>query len=317
MAQTAEGDPAKGIVTDPWVAQTLGEQLLINGGFLEDDKPSLHLVLTNDAAPNLCYYKQSRNWGERVGARIVTHRYADDFEAARVIEQELGPDPTVNGILAYLPSWTDEGQTAIRKAMPPEKDVDGVTLQGEQPLLVPATAEAMRIVAENISGRSLKEMGKIGLVGYGARTLRPLHERIMRSEAVGVEPTVIFDGRKQLEALKDEGEGVEALLNCDVIFTAAPNGILLTPDRVREGQLIIDVGTGGVNPENDNPCGNVDPAVFSMQGIVQATAFRRGVGPITTAITQGRAIDHRLAQVGLSRDQIVDTLPFAEYLGKR
>jgi 5,10-methylene-tetrahydrofolate dehydrogenase/methenyl tetrahydrofolate cyclohydrolase len=294
-----------GIVTDEWVQDTLTEQRLINGGLLGQNRPSLHLVTTNDARPNLSYQRQSRRWGELTEAHVVPHRFADDYEAADFIGNKLGPDPDVDGILAYLPSWTKDGETAIRKAMPADKDVDGVTLN-QKPVLVPATAEAMRVVAERASGKDLRELGAIGIVGFGDRTLRPLVEDILQEE-LRVEPAVVFKTREEIEALRDEAVGVEDLMGCDTIFTAVPGGIIFTPDRVRDGQLIIDVGTGGVSATG-KACGNVDPRVFSMSGLIRATAFRNSVGPITTAITQGRAINNRLAKLGMSRDQIIEGL---------
>jgi len=300
-APTIEGDYL-GIVSDAWLEETLLEQQLLTSNLLhhfgpEKGVPQIDLITTLDSAANLSYGRKAEKWGHEVGVRVVPHFFGDDFEAAGSIEYELGPHNDVDHMLAFLPSWTWEGQLAIRHAMPAHKDVDGVTLRQKVPRLVPATAEAMQISAERIAGRQLQEMGRIGVIGYGERTLKPLVERIMRDRQI--KPAVLLQSKDEIKALQ-RGKFVDEIKACDTVFTAVPVGGLLTAERVRPGQIIIDVGYG-IHPETEEACGNVDPSVFTLGGLVKATAFRRGVGPITVAITVGRAIDARMEKLGIDK----------------
>jgi 5,10-methylene-tetrahydrofolate dehydrogenase/methenyl tetrahydrofolate cyclohydrolase len=299
MAETAVPEAYLGIVSDRWIEETLEEQRLLIGQLAT--APRLDLVTTLDSQANGSYERKSIAWGEVVGVHVVPHHFDNDFQAATCI-QELGEDDEVDGILAFLPSWTSEGEAAIRWAMPgTTKDVDGVTLSSA-PVLVPATAEGMGVAAERVAQRQLQELGRIGVIGYGERTLQPFVERVLKDRKI--EPSVLVETRADIEAFQRGDRFVKELLSCDAIFTAVPVGCLLTPDRVRQGQIIIDVGYG-LHPETLKPCGNVDPRIFALNGMVRAMAFRRGNGPLTTAITQGRTIDNRIAKEGYTKAELL------------
>jgi len=288
-----------GYVTDGLIEATRVEQRALAQGL--DQRASLHVVLTNDDLANVSYQEQSVAWGELVRGKVQRHAFGDDYEAATYIRDVLAPDDNVDGILAYLPSWTYDGEAAIREVIPPAKDVDGATLMVAQPRL-PATTEASWKIAELLTGCNLKEVGAIGVLGYGKRTLKPLVDTVMRD--MHIEPAFILKSGKELIAFQEEGIGVPELMECDLVFSAVPIGIMLTPDRVRAGQKIVDVGTGGINPLTNKPCGNVDPRVFDNKE-VDVTAFRRSVGRVTTAIGFGRAIDERIRRERKNKTDIL------------
>jgi 5,10-methylene-tetrahydrofolate dehydrogenase/methenyl tetrahydrofolate cyclohydrolase len=295
----------RGIESTPWLEETCEEQQTITDFLMREynASPRLDIPIARSTEANVSYGRKAVAWGRRVGVRVIPHTFGGDDATADFIANVLAPDPDVDRVLAILPSNKPEGEEAIRFALPEGQDVDGMTLRLEVPLLVPATAEAMGVCAVRLANRQLKELGTVGVIGYGDRTCKPLVERVLKEQEIT--PAIILKTSAEINALNEKDPFVPELLACDTLFAAVPVGGLLTRERVRAGQTIVDGGFG-IHPETNKACGCIDPEVWSLGGLVKATAFRRGVGPITVAITLGRTIDARLAKLGLDKQTVLE-----------
>ena len=84
----------------------------------------------------------------------------------------------------------------------------------------------------------------------------------------------------------------------DVLVAAVGRPGLVTPDMVKPGATVIDVGVN--RTEEGKLVGDVDPAVFEVAGLM--TPVPGGVGPMTIAMLLRNtltAAQHRRAQVAV------------------
>ncbi len=191
----------------------------------------------------------------------------------------LRDDPDVTGILLHAPLPKIIDEVEIRIAIGPDHDVEGLHpenigrwfLNGEAPL--PCTAAAvLELLKEHeipIGGMHMVVVGRSPSVGKALAVLA-----LKEKEAPTV--TVCHTGTSDLAGATREA---------DIIVMAAGKPGLLTGDMVREGAIVIDVGTNTVKGAdgNDQLVGDVDFASVS-QRCSAITPVPGGIGPVTSAL---------------------------------
>jgi methylenetetrahydrofolate dehydrogenase (NADP+)/methenyltetrahydrofolate cyclohydrolase len=187
--------------------------------------------------------------------------------------RRLNDDPTVTGYIVQLPLPKHLDANRVLGLMDPGKDADGLhpTNLGRlvlgEPAPLPCTprgiVELLRRYDVEING------AEVVVVGRGVTVGRPLGLLLTRkSENATV--TLCHTGTKDLAA---------HLCSADIIVAAAGVPHLVTPDLVRPGAAVLDVG---ITRTEAGLVGDVHPDVREVAGFV--APMPGGVGPMTRAM---------------------------------
>jgi methylenetetrahydrofolate dehydrogenase (NADP+) / methenyltetrahydrofolate cyclohydrolase len=240
-----------------------------------DKKPGLATILVGDDPASAVYVRMKREDSAEVGIESFHHQPGGDVsgqELAALITS-LGEDERVNGILLQLPLPDHLEQDDFISLIDPGKDVDGLTaanagllMHGRPEALVPCTpAGVMELLADaevELSGARAVVIGRSILVG------KPLVQLLLAANAT---VTQCHSRTRDLPAVCREA---------DVLIAAVGSPRIVTADMVREGAVVIDVGT---NRTDDGLVGDVDfDAVMERAGAI--TPVPGGVGPMTRAM---------------------------------
>ena len=191
-------------------------------------------------------------------------------EVEAVID-ELNADPACTGFLVQQPTGLDE--FALLSRVDPDKDVDGLHPMnlgklvlgetGPLPCTPVGVIELLRRHEVPIAGAN------VTVVGRGVTVGRPLGLLLTRrSENATV--TLCHTGTKDLAA---------EVRRADIVVAAAGNPALITPDMVKPGAAVLDVG---ITRTDDGLVGDVHPDVREVAGWL--APMPGGVGPMTIAM---------------------------------
>lgn len=206
-------------------------------------QPCLATVLVGDDPASATYVGSKQNDAKEVGIATRDHRLAATFKQDELLElvHLLNNDSKVHGILVQLPLPKHIDEFEIITALSPLKDVDGLTpynagmLQSGMGLLKPCTPsgiiELLDYYKIDISGMDAVVVNRSNLVG------KPLALLLLERNATVM---ICHSKTKNLS---------EKLRNADLVVTAVGNRqrFTLTADMIKEGAIVIDVGTARLN----------------------------------------------------------------------
>lgn len=239
-------------------------------------QPCLATVLVGDDPASATYVSSKQKTARDLGIVTRDHRLAASFKQHELLElvQLLNSDPQVHGILVQLPLPSHIDEFAIINAINPVKDVDGLTpysagmLQNGMAHLKPCTPSGVMELLDyyniDVAGMDAVIINRSNLVG------KPLVFMLLERNAT---VTVCHSKTKDLgRRLKD----------ADLIITAIGNRqrFTLTADMVKEGAVVIDVGTSRHNGKLAGDV-NFDSVKEKASWI---TPVPGGVGPMTIAM---------------------------------
>ena len=235
--------------------------------------PCLATIIVGSDPPSLVYINNKQKAANSIGIRTLDYRLDGEISQKELITliEKLNLDSTVHGILIQLPLPDHLDQYQIINKVDPKKDVDGLTyinsglLLNNKTNLIPCTPlgimELFRFYGIQLDGAHSLIINRSNLVG------KPLASLLLRKNST---VTISHSHTKNLKHFSQ---------NADIIITAVGNrdSFVLTPDMVKYGSTIIDVGTNRVNGKL---CGDVDfEKVKEKAGFI--TRVPGGVGPIT------------------------------------
>jgi methylenetetrahydrofolate dehydrogenase (NADP+) / methenyltetrahydrofolate cyclohydrolase len=237
--------------------------------------PGLATILVGDDPASAVYVRMKREDSAEVGIESFHHEPGADVapdELATLI-RSLNEDERVHGILLQLPLPDHLDQDEIIGLIDPAKDVDGLTvanagllMHGREEAIVPCTpAGVMELLADaevELSGARAVVLGRSILVG------KPLVQLLLGANAT---VTHCHSRTRDLPGVCREA---------DVLIAAVGSPGLVTADMVREGAVVIDVGT---NRTDDGLVGDVDCEPVSERAAA-ITPVPGGVGPMTRAM---------------------------------
>lgn len=240
-----------------------------------ETKPGLATILVGDDPASAVYVRMKREDSAEVGIESFHHEPGAEVSAGELAEliNSLNVDERVRGILLQLPLPAHLDQDDFISLIDPGKDVDGLTIANAGLLmharpeaLVPCTpAGVMELLADagvELSGARAVVVGRSILVG------KPLLQLLLAANAT---VTQCHSRTRDLPAVCREA---------DVLIAAVGSPGLVTADMVREGAVVIDVGT---NRTDDGLVGDVDfDGVKERAGAI--TPVPGGVGPMTRAM---------------------------------
>lgn len=237
--------------------------------------PGLAVVLVGEDPASKVYVKGKTAACEKAGLNSWLHTMPADTPQARLIAfvQQLNADPAVHGILVQLPLPKGLDARAVIEAIDPAKDVDGFSYVNAGALVVgenafvPCTPLGVMKMLEHegvqVEGAHAVVIGRSTIVG------KPMAMLLINA---GATVTVCHSKTKGLPGITRQA---------DILVAAVGRPNMVTPDMVKPGAVVIDVG---INRLPDGKlCGDVDT------GPVAAVASRitpvpGGVGPMTIAM---------------------------------
>lgn len=244
--------------------------------------PGLATVLVGDDPGSHSYVKMKHADSAKVGVNSIRRDLPADISQDKLeaVVADLNADPACHGYIVQLPlpKHLDAGRVLERIA--PEKDADGLApvslgrlVLGEQAPL-PCTplgiVELLRRYDVPLAGAQVAVVGRGITVG---RTLGLLLTR--RSENATV--TLCHTGTRDLAA---------EVRRADIVVAAAGSPGLITPDMVKPGAAVLDVGVSRVDGKLT---GDVDPGVREVAGFVAPNPG--GVGPMTRAMLVSNVVE--------------------------
>ena len=207
------------------------------------------------------------------GIRSIDKHLPEDIAEEELLRAvgELNDDGSIDGVLVQLPLPGHLDEARIVSAVEPVKDVDGFhplnagQLYLARPTHVPATPLGiMALLAEyriELEGARAVVVGRSDIVG------KPIAHLLLQSNAT---VTICHSRTEDLE---------RHTLDADVLVVAAGVPAIVTPDMVKSGSAVVDVG---INRTAAGIVGDVDPGAIDRAG--HLTPVPGGVGPMTIAM---------------------------------
>jgi methylenetetrahydrofolate dehydrogenase (NADP+)/methenyltetrahydrofolate cyclohydrolase len=250
----------------------------------EASRPALVALQAGADPASEAYVRRQGQAAERLGVRYAVRQLPADASEAQVLEAiaALNRDPATTGIILQLPLPAGVRVEAAQQALDPKKDVEGVhpanlgALLGEKPPIVPCTAAAVMACLE-ATGRDPAGMNAV-VIGRSRIVGRPVALLLVQKNAT---VTICHTKTKDL---------ARHLAAADLVVVAAGRQAILRPEMVREGAIVIDVGTNEVIRDGKRTlAGDADPAVAEVASFF--TPVPGGVGPVTVALLWKNALE--------------------------
>ena len=244
-------------------------------------RPHLAAILVGHDGGSETYVKNKVLACEACGFESSLIRFEDDVTEEKVLEcvKNLNEAPNVDGFIVQLPLPKHIDEQRVTEAIDPKKDVDGFhpVNVGRMAIGLPAFISATPLGIMTLlqrynietSGKKCVVLGRSNIVG------KPMAQLMMQKEWGDATVTVCHSHSK---SLKDECR------EADIIIAAIGRPEFLYADMVKDGAVVIDVGTTRV-PDPSAKSG------FRLTGDVKfdevapkcsyITPVPGGVGPMT------------------------------------
>ncbi len=236
-------------------------------------KPKVVSILIGDDPPSLLYTQMKQKKAAELGIdfQYIHLPKTENFANVSMMILKLNNDLSVNGIMVQLPLPKEflKGKKAdeLLSQIDSKKDVDGLT--GKSQFLPAAVKAVMNIIEEeniNLKGKFVAVLGTSKLVGL------PLAEEFKKRGAL-------------VSSINRETPNIPQITQrADIIVSATGVANVLTGDMVKEGIIVIDVGTLVIEDElSENPKevrGDVEFATV-LPKASRITPVPGGVGPLT------------------------------------
>jgi methylenetetrahydrofolate dehydrogenase (NADP+)/methenyltetrahydrofolate cyclohydrolase len=238
-----------------------------------DFVPAIHFVRVGENPASVSYVRGKERLAASLGVASRVHVLPEDTSQAAVLAvvQDLNADDDVDGILVQLPLPNHLDPDPVLQAIDPAKDVDGLhpinvgRLWAGQDGLFPCTPLGLIAILKYydiaIEGKNVVIVGRSNLVGKPAAAL------FLREHAT---VTVAHSRTRDL---------VDLCQRADILVAAVGSPAMITPDMVKAGAAVLDVGLSRVAGVIQ---GDVHPDVWDKAGYL--TPMPGGTGRMTTAM---------------------------------
>lgn len=254
------------------------ENIISNGG----KRPHLAAILVGHDGGSETYVANKVKACEECGFKSTLIRYEADITEEELLQKvnELNNDPDVDGFIVQLPLPKHIDEQKITEAIDYRKDVDGFhpvnagRLAIGLPCFLSATPngimELLRRYNIDTKGKKCVVLGRSNIVG------KPMANLMMQKQIPGDATVTVCHSHTANIA--------EECRNADIIIAALGQPHFLKADMVKEGAVVIDVGTTRVPDATRKSgfrlCGDVD-----YENVAPKCSFITpvpgGVGPMT------------------------------------
>ena len=243
--------------------------------------PHLAIIIVGDDGASHTYVNGKINACKAVGFDYTLMQFASTISEAKMLKhvQQLNEDPDIDGFIVQLPLPEHISVDKVTESISPEKDVDGFTnenfgsITSDVPLLMPATPFG---IMELIKRYDIETEGKHCVI-VGASRLVGAPLGMMMSHDANATVTLCHKYTKDLASHTK---------SADILVVAVGKPGLITGDMIKEGAVVIDVGTTRVKDETKKSgfrlSGDVEYEAASEKASF-ITPVPGGVGPMTIA----------------------------------
>jgi methylenetetrahydrofolate dehydrogenase (NADP+)/methenyltetrahydrofolate cyclohydrolase len=265
-------------------------------------RPGLAVVLVGHNPASEIYVRNKVKSCEQLGIYSEKHTPPDNVTTAELLAlvDELNRRDEIDGILVQLPLPVQVDAKKVLLAVSPEKDVDGFHpmnvgyLSTQRPGLVPCTPAGIIEILQRsnipIAGAEAVVVGRSDIVG------KPVAMLLLNRNAT---VTVCHSKTRDLPGV---------CRRADILIAAIGKAGMITPDFVKPGATVIDVGmntiadpeqfkeffAGNEKRERDFAAkgstlmGDIHPKVAEVAGAM--TPVPGGVGPLTIAMLMSNTV---------------------------
>lgn len=243
--------------------------------------PHLAIILVGDDGASQTYVDNKVKACKSVGFHYTMMRFADTISEEKLMKHidHVNNDDDVDGFIVQLPLPPHISVERITEKIRPDKDVDGFTNQNfgsiisKNPLLMPATPFG---VMELLRRYNIPTEGKHAVV-IGASRIVGAPLSMMLTEQAHATVTICHKYTKDLATFTRAA---------DILLVAVGKPGLITADMVKEGAVVIDIGTTRIEgPQFEKGWairGDVDFKPVAAKA-AYITPVPGGVGPMTIA----------------------------------
>ena len=253
-------------------------------------KPGLATILVGDDPASHVYVRNKQKACELAGIYVDDHKLSASTTQAELLAliDKKNADSKIHGILVQLPLPKHIDSKVILEAVSPLKDADGFhpynfgRLVEGHPVFEACTPKGVIKMIEStgvpIEGKRAVVVGRSNIVG------KPLALMLLQRNAT---VTICHSKTKDLPAVCREAE---------VLLVAIGKANFVTADMVREGAVVIDVGTNKTS--EGKLCGDVDfDTVSQKAGWISPVPG--GVGPMTIAMLLENTVESAKRAAGM------------------
>jgi methylenetetrahydrofolate dehydrogenase (NADP+) / methenyltetrahydrofolate cyclohydrolase len=248
--------------------------------------PGLAVILVGDNPASQVYVRNKVKACEDMGIYSVLEQHPGDLSEAALLARidALNNDDSIHGILVQLPLPAHIDEQLVIEAISPAKDVDGFHVSSAGALMVgqpgfwPCTPYGCMKMLEslngdqrvNLRGKHAVVVGRSNIVG------KPMAMMLLQHNAT---VTICHSGTADLKA---------HTLQADIVVVAVGKRNVLTPDMVKPGAIVLDVGMN--RDDHGKLCGDVDfEGVRTVASHI--TPVPGGVGPMTITMLMLNTVD--------------------------
>ena len=253
-------------------------------------RPGLATILVGDDPASHLYVKSKQKACDAAGIYIDDHKLPTNTTQAELlalIEKE-NADPKIHGILVQLPLPKHIDSKVILEAVSPDKDADGFhpynfgRLVEGHPVFEACTPKGVIKMVEStgvsIEGKRAVVLGRSNIVG------KPLALMLLQRHAT---VTICHSKTKDLPGVCREAE---------LLLVAIGKARFVTADMVRDGAVVIDVGTNRL--PDGKVVGDVDFEPVSQKA-AWISPVPGGVGPMTIAMLLDNTVESAKRMAGM------------------
>ena len=253
--------------------------------------PGLAVVLVGNDPASEVYVRMKGKKCEELGMHSLTIILPENTTEKELLKKidELNSDRSIHGFLIQLPLPKHIDEKRVINAISPKKDVDcfhpvnvGKMLIGE-PDFLPATPAGVQqmLVRSGVEtkGKHVVVVGRSNIVG------KPMAAMMMqKGEGADSTVTVVHSKTKDLPALTRQA---------DILIVAMGKPNFVTADMIKEGVVIIDVGTNRIDDPN-SPKGSRLIGDVDFEGVKDKVSaispVPGGVGPMTICMLMANTV---------------------------
>lgn len=245
--------------------------------------PGLVAILVGEDGASQTYVGAKKTACDEVGFAGDVLRFPATISEAELLNEieKINQDASIDGLIVQLPLPQHISEEKVTQAILPAKDVDGFhdinmgkLAKGDEAGVKPATPYGITLLMKHYgidaSGKHVVVVGRSNIVG------RPMSMLMSAAAPYGNATVTLCHSRT-----KDLPSFTKA---ADILVVALGKPGFVTGDMVKEGAVIIDVGTTRVDDATRKSgwrlCGDVDyDAVYPKVSAI--TPVPKGVGPMT------------------------------------
>jgi len=266
------------------VAAAINERSISQLNLLKDTgiSPTLAIVRVGEREDDIAYENGAVKRCEKVGVEVSHIVLPDNVTQEELISEieKLNMDHSVHGVLIFMPLPKNLDSEAVRRALSPEKDVDGITDgslagvftgsgEGFSPCTAQACIEILDYYGIECKGKRAVVIGRSLVVGKPAAMLL-----IAKNATV----TVCHTKTEDMPSVTRSAE---------ILIVAAGKPKVVGHEYFSKNQTVIDVG---INFMDGNMCGDVDfDAAEPLVGAISPVPG--GVGTVTTSVLVNHVVE--------------------------